>query len=138
MSTNDHTAQWEAVSGYSKYEVSRAGVVRNKKTKKALRPSIGSHGYHVVNLCLDGDRGVKQRVALIHRIVAQAFVHGYSAKLTVNHRNGIKTDNRIENLEWVSNSENVTHAHVTGLYRNRWNVRRARNGRIPMFVPMPM
>ncbi len=55
----------------------------------------------------------------IHRIIAEAFLGDYSEDLQVNHINGIKTDNRVENLEMVTNAENMRHALAMGLVNNR-------------------
>jgi hypothetical protein len=68
-------------------------------------------GYHEIAL---RQNGVRTRVKL-HQLVALAFVPGYSPELCVNHINGIKTDNRAENLEWVSFARNTEHAWETGL-----------------------
>lgn len=51
----------------------------------------------------------------IHRLVAQTFIKNKECKKQVNHKNGIKTDNRIQNLEWVTNQENSIHAWKNGL-----------------------
>ncbi len=64
-------------------------------------------------------RGKRQRKHLVHRLVASVYCGGYDKKLTVNHKNGIKTDNRVENLEWVSLTDNIKHGWATGLYTGR-------------------
>lgn len=66
-------------------------------------------GYKIVFLC-----GRKRVVKYVHRLVAESFLGQVSGK-QVNHKNGIKTDNRLENLEWVSRSENQLHSHANYL-----------------------
>lgn len=79
--------------------------------ERNLSPYITKSGYMEVAAMKDGKR-IKVSV---HRLIGMAFVNGYSDELTINHINGIKTDNRIENLEWVSLSRNSEHAWETGL-----------------------
>lgn len=59
------------------------------------------------------------RPVQVHRLVAFAFCNGYKPYLVVNHKNGIKTDNRASNLEWCTHSHNILHAHRTGLVKHR-------------------
>lgn len=81
------------------------------KPGKTMKPLRHNHGYLSVGLCHEG----KKTRFLIHRIVAEAFVENKDAKETVNHINGVKNDNRAENLEWCSYAENNKHAHKAGL-----------------------
>ena len=91
---------------YTRYEVSNQGRVRNALTGLVLRPRKVSRGYRKVSLCYKGQR----KECYIHNLVATAFVEGWLEGLQVNHKNGVKTDNRAENLEWVTASENQRHA----------------------------
>lgn len=101
------------------YEVSSAGGVRSKArevrigrngTRKVggveLRPSLSGTGYPMVKI--DG------KVRSVHRLVALAFCDGYAEGLHVNHKNGIRHDNRVSNLEWVTVSENCKDGYVRG------------------------
>lgn len=90
----------------SPYSVSKNGdVYRNGKK---LKPLKHSQGYLFVNLSINGVR----YPMLIHRIVASAFIENPKNKKTVNHKNGDKTDNRVTNLEWATQSENNKHAYA--------------------------
>jgi hypothetical protein len=105
---------WETVSGYPIYEVSDRGLVRNKRTKEIKTARPDNDGYLKVTL-IDSADGKKTHRKSVHRLVAEAFLGGKHDDLQVNHKNGIKNDNRVENLEWVTCSENVKHAYSTGL-----------------------
>ena len=87
------------------YEVSSDGDVRNKKTMKMLTPKKTRQGYLRVALC--GSEG--QHSVLIHRLVAIAFIPNPEGKPTVNHKDECKTNNKVENLEWMTNAEQNTH-----------------------------
>lgn len=76
-----------------------------------LRPFLNHAGYPTISLQADG----KRPKFFVHRFVALAFVPGYFAGATVNHKDGNKLNNRADNLEWVSLAENTQHQWRTGL-----------------------
>ena len=91
---------------YTRYEVSNLGRMRNAHTGQVLRLRKGRKGYFDVLLQYKG----QEKRFYVHKLVATAFVEGWREGLEVNHKNGIKTDNRAENLEWVTHSQNHQHA----------------------------
>lgn len=107
MSRND----WRNSAEAPGYEVTSDGYVKRTKTGNVLSPSRNNSGYLTVNV---GPKHERIGIA-IHRLVARAFVDGYAPGLDVNHINGVKTDNRAENLEWCSRSRNVKHSFELGL-----------------------
>lgn len=103
--------EWRDVVGYEDmYKVSDHGQIRNIRGD-ILNPPITPKGYVRVSLFKDG----ASKNHFVHRLVASAFIMNPNNKSLVNHLNGIKTDNRKINLEWVTAYENVIHAYDTGL-----------------------
>lgn len=91
-------------------------VISYKKyPPKILKTTNNPNKYQVVKL-LDKD-GVRKD-HYIHRLVAETFLP-WDERLEVNHKNGLKNDNRVENLEMVTHSDNMKHAHTEGLIDNR-------------------
>lgn len=108
---------WKDIEGYNgRYQVNVLGQVRvrlkdprkRRGEYKIVKGSKYSTGYIVFSL--NNDRRYSQ-----HRLIAQYFIPNPDNKPQVNHINGIKDDNRIENLEWVTGSENSRHADRIGL-----------------------
>jgi hypothetical protein len=98
-----------------KYAVSNLGRIASfyKNNTALLKPHPCRNGYlKVVFYTMEGEKTV-----MPHRLVATYFVDNPDNKLEVNHINGIKTDNRAENLEWVTRGENCRHAVAKGLHR---------------------
>jgi len=103
--------RWKEIIDFDKYEVSNLGKVRNKKTTRILSTKL-QNGYSCVSLC-DSEGKVKRRG--IHRLVGLAFVDNLHNKQVINHKNGDKLDNNADNLEWVTQKENIHHALDNGL-----------------------
>lgn len=100
------TEIWKAIKGYEGlYEVSNLGNVRSIRTNITLKKGITRKGYNIVVLCNNGKRTTKT----VHRLVATAFVENPLNKTEVNHIDEDKTNNRADNLEWVTHIENSRH-----------------------------
>lgn len=111
-----HNEVWLPVVGFEGYyEISSNGQVRSLPNKNKFRPNQSKNlkpvinlGYHRVTLRKDKKSYYKK----VHRLVAEAFLENTYNKPCVNHINGIKNDNRLENLEWCTHSENEIHSYL--------------------------
>lgn len=104
---------WRNISGYPGYQVSSLGRVKSTKMKapKILKQKQTTNGYLSVCLC---NHNIKKDV-FVHRLVAAAFIPNPCGKLTVNHLNEDKADNRSVNLSWATHKENIEYG--SGLER---------------------
>lgn len=90
----------------NKHYVTRNGEIFNDKTGKKLRPTLADTGYLLVSSRLGGS---------LHRILADSFLGGIPEGLVINHIDGVKTNNRLSNLEITTHQENTKHAYLHGL-----------------------
>lgn len=125
--------KWRPIDGFeSSHEVSNLGRIRTierewvgvtprghparrKTAQRVCGQRVSRNGYMQVALCVGG----KPHSKLVHRIVAHAFIPPAHNCEQVNHVNGDKTDNRVENLEWTTARGNQLHAIANGLARGR-------------------
>lgn len=115
---------WKDIDGYEGlYQVSNFGEVKSLERRKIdgrhcrekiLKQGENRCGYFSCELCKDGTG----KRLLTHRMVAQTFIPNPEGKKEVNHINGDKSDNRVENLEWSTRRENELHAFRTGMAKN--------------------
>ena len=111
---------WKDITGYEGYyQISNKGRIKSLERRvndnggvvllnsKILKPVINEKGYLRIGLNKDGKRIYKR----VSRLVAEMFISNPENKPQVNHKNGIKTDNNVSNLEWVSISDNVKHSY---------------------------
>jgi hypothetical protein len=112
--------QWKCVDGFADYEVSSLGRVRSMKFGKVriLKPRKTTDGYFSVVTCMNGCETSHR----IHRLVASAFLPNPETLPQVDHIDRTVTNNCVDNLRWVSPSQNSfnTHRHYRELYGIYW------------------
>lgn len=90
------------------YEITKDGQIINKNTNHILKPQPNGKGYLRVS--------IGGKLMFVHRLVAEKYIPNPDNKLQINHIDGNKLNNCVENLEWVTNQENRTHAVNIGLH----------------------
>ena len=107
--------EWREIEGFPNHQVSNLGNVRNWKSGIVLSTAPSGWGYCHVMLWKDGKAHTKYN----HVMAAKAFVEGYHDGLEANHKDGDKSNNNVENLEWVTKGQNNQHALDSGLRNSR-------------------
>ena len=90
------------------------GLIWSQRSQKFIKPVVHRDGYHRLSICEEGS----QLSRSIHRLVAIAHIPNPENKREINHKNGDKADNRVENLEWCTRAENMQHARDNGFRTN--------------------
>lgn len=113
---------WVKVKGWDNYSISYSGKIRSgdfcfynrghivKRKGKILKP-FDARGYEMITVT----DGYIRKYVYVHRLIAEAFIPNPNRTRGINHKNGIKSDNSINNLEWATQKENIQHAKKIGL-----------------------
>lgn len=108
--------EWRDIKGYEGlYQVSNLGRVRNK-TQYILSAGQSKRRYLTVSLWKNN----KGKTFFVHRLTAEAFISNIENKYDVNHKNGNKIDNRVQNLEWTTRAENIRHSYKVLKRKPSW------------------
>jgi hypothetical protein len=104
---------WKTIPNFSLYQASTLGNLKtfnwkNKGKERIMKPALDGSGY--LRTMLKGDDG-KFHTVKVHRIIGSTFIDNHENKPQINHKNCVKSDNRVINLEWCTISENQIHAY---------------------------
>lgn len=119
MQNNEIIEIWKDILDYeNRYQISNLGNIKSLYYNNTLMPqlmiaTIFKNGYYRIDL----SKNNVSKLFSVHRLVALAFIPNSDNKPEVNHKNGIKTDNFVDNLEWTTKSENRLHAFKIGLQK---------------------
>lgn len=108
------------IKNFEDYTIDIDGKIFSKRKNKYLKQNINKFGYCKVTLQKDKFK----KMFSVHRLVAEAFIDNPENKPQVNHIDGVKTNNHISNLEWVTAKENTIKAVETGLFNNVKKIQR--------------
>lgn len=104
-SLNNFEVYKDIVDYEGQYQVSNLGNIYSVKRKKVMKPQVNCWGYLVIGL--RNNKNKTRKIYQVHRLVAQAFIPNPENKPQIDHINTQKSDNRVENLRWVTSKENM-------------------------------
>ena len=126
---------WKDIKGYEGlYQESNLGRIKRflfvnniivKKQDKILKNQKHSAGYNIITLT----KNSQQKICLVHRLVAEAFLEKIDGKTYINHKDGNKSNNNVDNLEWCTQKENMQHAVKHNLINYSTREKGAKNPR---------
>lgn len=99
----------KTIPGLEKYGITEAGEIFNLETGRRIKTFLGKNGYETAQFTYEK----RHHMRLVHRLIAEAYIPNPEQKPCINHRDGNKRNNRIENLEWCTYRENTEHAAKT-------------------------
>ena len=105
--------RWSIIKDFPNYEVSTDGNIRHSYGKKSRKSVQDHNGYYKTELYNNGKRSVKR----INRLVAEAFIPNPDNLPEVNHKDGNKHNNNVDNLEWITKSDNMKHGFKNGIIK---------------------
>lgn len=119
------------IPNFSRYTITETGIVTDLKVDREIKPYLETNGYYRISLTHDD--GLQQKYS-IHRLVAETYIKNPDNLPVVDHINQNKLDNRVENLRWVTcsdNSQNWERENITwDKIKKRWTARRMINGKL--------
>jgi hypothetical protein len=110
---------WKTVKGHSKYEISNYGRLRGGKNPDYIHKGAKDKDGYILVLMKCDEKGKYARNRLsrrLHRVVAEHFIPNPYELPQINHKDGNKENNHIDNLEWITVQDNILHCHATGLH----------------------
>lgn len=107
---------WKDIDNFTNYKISNLGNIYNKKLKRNMKTFISQNGYITTNIKIKNHQYHLKN----HKIVAQMFINNPNNYPCVNHIDGNKLNNKFDNLEWCTYSENMKHAVKNNLYKTKY------------------
>ena len=109
----------EKLKGFENYYIDKEGNIYTKDKKLMTGKFVDNTGYYQIVLRKNGKRSYQR----LHRLIAKQFIDNPNNLPQVNHKDGNKLNNSLDNLEWISNSDNTKHGYDNNLYHNKKQIK---------------